>query len=167
MCMIRAAYLTHDSVNIKEMCYHIKLYFNTFTSTNKHFNTWKRNIVYPSGTENPNETSYQNNLSPSQNSRCRSSAIWPTLFTCHDWLFDNHEALLPAEPLLCQSYGWLREIVKRAQLKPPDAPSSIPLPTKHMTNMGERKEVSQNRASETDSLEQVRRINHRITISPK
>ncbi len=28
--------------------------------------TWKRHIVYPPGTENPNETSYQNNLSPSQ-----------------------------------------------------------------------------------------------------
>jgi hypothetical protein len=64
--MIRASYLTHDSVSIKEMCFYIKLYSNTFTSTSKHFSTWKRNIVYPPGTENPNKTSYQNNLSPSQ-----------------------------------------------------------------------------------------------------
>lgn len=149
MCMIRAAYLTHDSVNIKEMCYYIKLYSNTFTSTNKQISTHGKYMVTLSirqelkiQTKRVTKTIWS---SPSsQTADAEAALLWPTLFTCHDWLLGNHEALLPAEPRPYWAYGWLRETqLKQDQLKQPDGcPSSKPLPTKHMTNRGERERKS-------------------------
>jgi hypothetical protein len=48
---------------------------------------------------------------------------------------------------------WLAERDRKTRpVERTGCPSSRPLPAKHMTYMGQRKEVNQNRASETDSL---------------
>jgi hypothetical protein len=149
MCMIRAAYLTPDSVSIKEMCYYIKLYSNAFTSTNKHFNTWKRNIVYPRQelkiqTKRVTKTIWS---SPSQTADAEA-ALYDQ--RCSHVMTDYSVIMkLSYQKNLAHTghmVGWERLSWNRTSWKKPDGcPSSKPLPTKHMTNRGERKEVSHTR----------------------
>jgi hypothetical protein len=70
----------------------------------------------------------------------KRSALWTKLFMWY-WLLGNHEALLPAEPRPLEGI-WLAE--RDHETRPVErtgCPSSRPLPAKHMTYRGERKEV--------------------------
>ncbi len=62
---------------------------------------------------------------------------------------------------LNRAYGWLREIIKQRPVERTGCPSCRPLPAKHMTYRGERKEVKSKQSIRNRLL---RRIIRRITI---
>jgi hypothetical protein len=84
-------------LSASERCTTTKSYVPTFTSTNNILNTRKRYYLYAQKLKfqmkRVNKTIRARHKQPTP----KQSVLWTKLFMW-DWLLDNHEALLPAEP---------------------------------------------------------------------